>query len=168
MSEANVPRSDVPYTSFEDGPVTAFPKLTAANSKKKQSLFSTKKPKALERPNNSQHIPLITSPLPLATPSKAAQFFGLEPKPRSVGSPHRGQYQDDSTSDDAAVRPPLREQYSLPLLTRLKLGANRKTNVKAEDVESDLSKATKTDKTGITKGLRTLLPDFAGPKRAVI
>jgi hypothetical protein len=137
----------------------------ATDSKKKHGLFGTKKLKALDRPNTSTQPPLVTSPLPPVTPSKAAQFFGLEPKPQNADSPHRGQSQDDNVSDDALVRPTLKKQYSLPLLTILK---DREAKFKEEVVDADLPKTAATSKAGTNKGLRMLIPPFAPSRRAVV
>ena len=164
-----MPRSGVPYTPFTDGPVTASSKPTATSSRKKPGLFSTKKPKALDRPSGSSHTPVFTSPLPITTPSKAAQFFGLESKPKVADSPRHNQLQDDGiTDDDAPVRPTLTKQHSLPLLTRLKPGADRQTKFREEGVEPDQAKPTKNVKASANKGLRMLIPDFAGPRRPVV
>lgn len=131
-------------------------------------MFGTKKPKpkALDRPGISPSTSVVTSPLPVSTPSKAAKFFGLETKPSVAESPRRVQHQDDTVSDDGApVRSTLKKQYSLPLLTRLKIGADHQTNFK-EDVEPDESP--KTSRPSVTKGLRMLIPEFAGPRRSPI
>jgi hypothetical protein len=168
-NEADMSRSGATHTSFTDNSTKDSPISTATDGKKKPGLFGTKRPKALDRPNSSSQAPLMTSPLPPTTPSKAAQFFGLEPKPRSTDSPRRGQLHDDGTTDeDAPVRPTLRKQVSLPLLTRSKLGADITTKSKEAYVEPDLPKQKKANKTGKNKGLRMLIPAFAGSKRAVI
>lgn len=112
---------------------------------------------------------MLTSPLPVTTPSKAAQFFGIEAKPKVTDSPRRGRHQNEGiTDDDAPVRPTLQKPFSLPLLTRFKTGVERQTKFKEEDVGPDLPKPTKAGKSNANKGLRMLIPDFAGPRRAPI
>lgn len=166
-ADSDMSRSDA-HASFADGPATASPKLTATDSRKKQSLFGTKKPKALDRPNSSTHSLGVVSPLPVSTPSKAAQFFGIEPKPKPLGSPRRGQLRDDGISgDDALVRLTPQKQRSLPLLTKFKLGADRQIRFREEDNEP-LSRSSKNSKFNANKGLRMLIPDFAGSRRAPI
>jgi hypothetical protein len=157
------------YTSLAEGSAASSPKLTGTDRKKKQGLFGTKKakPTTLERPKASSSTSLVTSPLPVSTPSKAAKFFGLEAKSSVAESPRRLQHQDDAASDDGApVRPALKKQYSRPLLTRFKIGADRQSKFKEEDVEPD--ERPETSKPSATKGLRMLIPEFAGPKRSPI
>lgn len=153
-----------------DGPVTSSPKLVATDRKKKQGFFGNKKPKPLDRPASSPQPSVVTSPLPVTTPSKAAKFFGIEAKLVVTGSPRSREYsQDDSISDDdddAPVRPALAKQHSLPLLTRLKLGADRQTKFK-EDIEPDQLKPLNTSKPN-ARGLRMLIPEFAGTRRAPV
>jgi hypothetical protein len=158
-------RSGAPYTSLADGSTTSSPKLTTTDSKKKQGLFGTKKPKTLDRPTNSPQTPVVTSPLPVTTPSKAAKFFGLETKPAVAESPRSCEYLQDAgiTDDEAPVRPALRKQHSLPLLTRLKLGADRQIQA-----EENAMATTFTAPSRVNKGLRMLIPEFAGPRRAPI
>ncbi|KAF1365396.1 hypothetical protein EJ07DRAFT_171309 [Lizonia empirigonia] len=143
-------KSGAPNSPFADGPATSSPKLTAPDSKRKQGLFSTKKPKALDRPDRSPSS-VLTSPLPVTTPSKAAQFFGIEAKPKVTDSPRRGRHQNDGITDDDAP-----------------IGVERQAKFKEEDVGPDLSKPTKAGKSNANKGLRMLIPDFAGPRRAPI
>ncbi|XPS73541.1 hypothetical protein M3J09_005686 [Ascochyta lentis] len=143
---------NAPSASLVEDPATSSLKRTATDGKKKQGLFGTRKLKALDRPNNSPHTPVVTSPLPVTTPSKAAQFFGLESKPKVIESPRRGYFHDDAiTGDDDALA-----------------GAERQTRFKEEDVEPDLPKSTKAGKANTNKGLRMLIPDFASPRRAPI
>ncbi|KAJ4363237.1 hypothetical protein N0V95_001140 [Ascochyta clinopodiicola] len=162
-----------PYTFLADDPVTSSPKLTATDGKRKHGLFGTRRPKALDRPNSSPHAPVVTSPLPATTPSKAAQFFGLESKPEISESPRRGRFQDDAIvgdddNDDVLVRPMLRKQFSLSLLTKFKAGPERRTRLSEEDGEPDLLKSEKTGKINTNRGLRMLIPNFASPRRAPI
>lgn len=160
----------MPYTKFTDGlAASSSPKLAATDYKKKQGLFGTKKPKStnLERPEASPGTSVVTSPLPVSTPSKAAKFFGLETKPSVAESPRHVQYQNDAASDDEApVRPALKKQFSLPLLTRFKIGADRQTKFKEEGIELD--EPLKISKPSANKGLRMLIPEFAGPRRSPI
>ncbi|UPX14509.1 uncharacterized protein EKO05_0004989 [Ascochyta rabiei] len=165
-------KSSAPYTLFADDPATSSPKSTATDGKRKQGLFGTKRPKALDRPNGSPHTPVVTSPLPVTTPSKAAQFFGLESKPNITESPRHGHFQDDANvgddDDDALVRPMFKKQFSLSLLTESKAGAERQTRFKEDGVEPDLPNSAKTSRINTNKRLRMLIPNLTGPRRAPI
>lgn len=165
---ADMSRSGAPYTPFADAPATFSPKLTVTDGKKKQGLFGTKRPKALERPNSCPQTTVVTSPLPVTTPSKAAKFFGIEQKSMVTESPRRAHCQGGSIADDGApVRPTLTKPYSLSLLTRSKTGTDRQTRFR-QNVGLDEHKLTTTGKAGTTKGLRMLIPDFAGTQHAPI
>ncbi|KAF1932612.1 uncharacterized protein M421DRAFT_1233 [Didymella exigua CBS 183.55] len=139
-----------PYTPFADGPAASSPNLTATDPKKKHGLFGGKRPKPTtpNQPKTSSSTSVVTSPLPVSTPSKAAKFFGLEAKSSVTESPRRIQPQDDTASDDGAP-----------------LGVDRQTKHKKEDVEPD--EPPKTSKTA-TKGLRMLIPEFSGPRRSPV
>ncbi|KAJ8112864.1 hypothetical protein OPT61_g4873 [Boeremia exigua] len=164
--------SGAPYFTFAGNPVASSSRLTAADSKKKQGLFGTKKPKALDHPTSSAHTQVLVSPLPASTPTKAAKFFGLESKPAIPESPRRARFQDDGDTDEvqgrAPVRPALKKQFSLPLLTRLKLGTDKKGRAEEDTVQQDEPKSSNTGRAVTTKGLRMLIPEFAGPRRSPI
>ncbi|KAH6616488.1 hypothetical protein C7974DRAFT_442220 [Boeremia exigua] len=127
-----------PYT-YADGSAFPSPKLTANDTKKKQGLFGIKKPKAHECQDGSSHGQVTTTPLPPSTPSKAARFFGLEPKPPVPKSPHRAKIPDERATrvsqDKTPVRTGLTKQPSLPLLTGLKPGTGRQTKEEKHDAE---------------------------------
>lgn len=156
------------YATFLNDAAASSPQLTATDHKKKQGLFGSKKskPVALERPKTSPSVSMVTSPLPVSTPVKAAKFFGFGTKPPVTEDPHRVQQQDELASDDEApVRPTLKKQLSSPLLIRLKEIASRQTKVKKEEVELDEPpKASKS----ATMGLRMLIPEFASSRRSPI
>lgn len=156
-------RSGALYTSLADGPATFSPKLTTTDSRKKQGLFGTKKPKTLDLLTSSPQTPVVTSPLPVTTPSKAAKFFGLETKPAVTESPRLCEYLQDAgiAHDDAPVRPAFAKQHSLPLLIGIKLDADRQTQV-----EENATATTSTAPSRANKGLRMLVLEFAGPRRA--
>jgi len=155
--------------SFDQHPVQDRVESQDINSKmQKHSLFHSKKPKTLDQQNTSAQHQQLLSPLPASTPTKAARFFGLESKPVTTSeSPCRVQFDDGAIADDlpvgAPVRPALKKQDSLPLLTRLKLGTNKQTQFKEEVVEPDEPRQPKA-----TKALRMLIPEFAGQRRSPV
>ncbi|KAJ4994055.1 hypothetical protein SVAN01_00532 [Stagonosporopsis vannaccii] len=139
----------------------------------KHGLFHSKKPRALDHQTASSQQ--LLSPLPASTPTKAARFFGIEPKPTITSeSPLRVTFDDSAIADnlqvEAPVRPLLKKQESLPLLTRLKLGTNKQSRSQEEDVEPKNTKQSGegASKVAATKGLRMLLPEFAGPRRSPV
>lgn len=133
-------------------------------------MYGTKKSKsaALERPKSSPCTsPLVTSPLPVSTPSKAAKFFGLEAKSSVAKSPRRLESTDDAASDnEAPVRQKLKQQHSLSLLTKFKSSIDHQTKFKGEDVQPD--EPPKASKASAAKGLKMLIPEFAGPRRSPV
>jgi hypothetical protein len=156
-----------PYATLTDGLTASSSRLTATDHKKKQGLFGSKKskPAALEPPKTSPSTSsLVTLTLPVSTPSKAAKFFGLEATSSVADSPYRIQPRDEAASDnEAPVRPELKKQQSLSLLTKSKTGVDRQTKFKEEDVQID--EPPKASKSSAAKGLMMLIPEFAGPKR---
>jgi hypothetical protein len=118
--------------------------------------------------NENEHLDAPHSaPLPPLTPSKAAQFLGINNEPRNTGSPREDWNQDDGLVDDPVVRPGLRAQKSMPLLTRFKLGTD-KIKFKEEGAENDSPKPKKDIGGGShkTKRMFDFLPSFGGSKRA--
>ena len=157
------------YTALADGPTASSPRLTATDHKKKQGLFGSKKskPAALERPKTSSSTSsLVTSPLPVSTPSKAAKFFGLEAKSSVADSPRRIEPRDEAAASDNEAPVRLKKQHSRSLLTVFKTSTDRQTKYKEEDVKTD--EPPKTTKYSAAKGLKMLIPEFAGPKRAPV
>ncbi|KAF3033854.1 hypothetical protein E8E11_004263 [Didymella keratinophila] len=131
------------YTALTDGPTASSPRLAATDHKKKQGLFGSKKskPAALERPKTSPSTSsLVTSPLPVSTPSKAAKFFGLEAKSSVANSPCRVELGDKAAASD--------------------------NEAPEEDVQTD--EPPKATKSSAAKGLKMLIPELAGPKRSPI
>lgn len=153
--------------SFDQHPVQDRAESQDIDSKmQKHGLFHSKKPKTLDQQNISTQHQQLLSPLPASTPTKAARFFGLEAKPATTSeSPRRVKFDDGAIADNlpvgAPVRPALKKQDSLPLLTRLKLGTHRHTQFKEEDVEPDEPRQPKA-----TKALRMVIPEFAGQRRS--
>lgn len=160
------------HTSLADGPNTLSPpRLTLTDHKKKQGLFGSKKskPAALKQPKTSPSTSsLVTSPLPVSTPSKAAKFFGLEAKSSIADSLRRVEPGDEAAASDneAPVRQKLKEQYSRSLLTVSKPSTDRQSTFKEEDVQTD--EPPKASKSSAAKGLKTFIPEFAAPKRAPV
>lgn len=158
------------FTTLADGPTALSTRLTATDHKKKQGLFSTKKSKpiALERSETlGSASSLVTSPLPVSTPSKAAKFFGFEAKSSVAESPRRIQPKDDAASDnEVPVRQKLQEQHSLSQLTRFKPSTDRRTKSNEEDVQTD--EPARVSKPSTAKGLKMLIPEFAGSRRSPI
>ncbi|CAO2647931.1 Nn.00g088530.m01.CDS01 [Neocucurbitaria sp. VM-36] len=159
---SNSSSTSIPAT---DSPIPTTP----GEGKKKHTLFDGMKAKDRDRPGSSHASPLATSPLPPTTPSKAAQFLGLEEP--TFGSPrqHLSQYED--VHHGVPVRPVLQKQSSMPLLTKMKdVTTSRQTKFKEEGVEPDPPKSKKFHWGGSNKKamkMLDLLPSLgSGSKRA--
>lgn len=140
---------------------------TTPKSKKKHGLFNLKL-KEGDRPKSS-HDSTVTSPIPPTTPAKAVQFLGLKADAIKTGSSQLGRGQNNGVSEDPLVRPRLKKQSSMPLLTKIKDIAARETKFKEEGVAPDPPKSKKFWDTSNMKAKRLLdlLPLIGvGPKRA--
>ncbi|KAJ4378145.1 hypothetical protein N0V83_000978 [Neocucurbitaria cava] len=143
---------------------------TVSEGKKKQSFFDGIKSKDRDRPGSSHASSLPTSPLPPSTPSKAAQFLGIDQEPPTFGSPRERHGQYDGVQHGVPVRPALHKQSSMPLLTKFKEATTgRQTKFKEEDVESDSPRSKKFWASGNKKAMKMLdlLPSLgSSSKRA--
>ena len=169
--DTDLPRSDVsppplPGTQF-DSP----PKLTRTNTRKKQTLFGYKKPKPLER--HPSHV--ISSPLPVDTPSKAAKFFGVDTGPATTSSPGHTRYYEDGLADDVQDETPPRiavqqqQQDLMSMLTKSHKSSENLALFEDKVVDSGQPLPMSTDKAAAsTKGLRMLIPESTGSRRSPV
>ncbi|KNG49524.1 duf676-domain-containing protein [Stemphylium lycopersici] len=114
---------------------------TITESRKKHGMFGLKS-KESDRPRSSQGSPHQPSPLPPLTPVKAAQLLGVDSsagraRRRSLGR----QIQNDRDLDGLSVRPTLKKQASVSVLTTSKDFAGRQTRFREKDVEPDPPKS---------------------------
>jgi hypothetical protein len=120
-----------------------------------------------ERVDATHSAPVPSNPMTPLTPVKAAQFLGLNTEAKATESPKVTWSLDDGLVDDPVVRPGLRAQKSMPLLTRIKLGTE-KIKFKEEIAETDSPKPKKDLGGGShkTKRMFDFLPSFGSSKRA--
>jgi hypothetical protein len=135
--------------------------------RKAHDQFSAAMYKDRERVDATHSDPVPCTPMTPLTPVKAAQFLGLNAEAKATESPKVTWSLDDGLVDDPVVRPGLRAQKSMPLLTRIKLGTE-KIKFKEEIAETDSPKPKKDLGGGSHKAKRMLdfLPSFGSSKRA--
>jgi hypothetical protein len=139
----------------------------ASDIRKKHDHFDTATYKDKEHTDAIHSAPIPPTLLPPLTPVKAAQFLGLNPEPKASETLKQAWSLDDGLVDDPVVRPGLRAQKSMPLLTRIKLGTD-KIKFKEEGSETDSPKLKKDVGGGSHKAKRMFdfLPTFGTSKRA--
>lgn len=160
LSRSDVSPPPLPGTQF-DSP----PKLTRTNTRKKQTLFGYKKPKTPER--RPSHV--ISSPLPVDMPSKAAKFFGVDTGPATTSSPGHTRYHEDGLADDVQYETPPRlavqQQDLMSMLTKSHKSSENLALFDDKVVDSGQPLPMSTDKTAAsTKGLRMPIPESTGSR----
>jgi hypothetical protein len=110
---------------------------------------------------------VITSPLPVATPSKAAKFFGIDTGPVTTGS--SGHTLENNLADDVqdkiSPRLAVQQQDPMSMLTKSNKGSENLALFDDNAMDSEQPLPTNTGKAAAsTKGLRLLIPESAGSR----
>jgi hypothetical protein len=167
--DTDLPRSDVSPPPLPGTQFNSPPRLTRTNTRKKQSIFGYKKPKPLEsRPSH-----MITSPLPVDTPSKAAKFFGINTSPPTTGTSEYNRDLGDSLADhiqdEIPPRLAVQQQDFISMLTKSNKGSENLALFDDNVVDSGQPLPMNgSNAAASTKGLRMLIPEFAGSRMSPV